>query len=73
MTTIRVVQTIGAFGYPEGTVWGPYTHLCDALERIQLLRRYKGDGKMQAGDWEPCGMTRPAVDFEPGEDSEGDT
>jgi hypothetical protein len=70
MTAVRVVQTKAAFGYPVGKVWGPYKHLADALDRVKLLRRHKGEGKIQAGEWAPCVMSRPEVEFELGEDDE---
>jgi hypothetical protein len=64
MTTLRVVQTRAAFGYAVGKVWGPYAALADALERVQTLRRHKGDGKVQAGDWKPCrALKRPAAEW----------
>lgn len=64
MTAVRVVQTKPAFHYPAGKLWGPYKHLADALERVQLLRRHKGDGKIQAGEWAPCAMRRPDIEWD---------
>lgn len=71
-STLRVVQTAEAFHYPKGKVWGPYKHLADALERVKLLRRHGADGKVQAGDWNLCFMTRPEVEWEVSEGADGD-
>lgn len=68
MTSVRVVQTKPAFHYPAGKSWGPYKHIADALERVKLLRRHGGDGKVQAGEWNPCVMTRPEVEWQVSED-----
>jgi hypothetical protein len=61
----RVVQTVAAFEYPAGKVWGPYTDKVDADQRVATLRSFSGDGVIEEGDFgTPCRMTdvRPSGD-----------
>lgn len=44
--SFRVVQTVSAFHYPEGKIWGPYVEQLDANDRVALLREFGA----------PCGM-----------------
>lgn len=53
----RVVQTVSAFRYPEGKVWGPYADEVDAQQRVATLRSFDGDGVIESGEFgAPCGM-----------------
>lgn len=55
--SFRVVQTVPAFRYPEGKVWGPYAEKVDAELRVKTLREFKGDGVIEHGEFgEPAGM-----------------
>lgn len=61
----RVVQTVSAFRYPEGKVWGPYVDECDAQQRVATLRSVGGDGVIEDGEFgAPCGSH--LVDAGPG-------
>lgn len=56
----RVVQTVAAFEYPAGKVWGPYTEDVDAQQRLATLRSFKGDGVVEDGEFgAPCAMREP--------------
>jgi hypothetical protein len=56
----RVVQTVEAFRYPVGKVWGPYLDEPDAHERVSLLRRHNGDGVIEDGEFgAPVTALRP--------------
>ncbi|GGX26708.1 hypothetical protein [Streptomyces chryseus] len=53
----RVVQTVPAFRYPAGKIWGPYVEEVDAQQRLGTLREFKGDGVIESGEFgAPCGM-----------------
>ncbi|MFB7114080.1 hypothetical protein [Streptomyces sp. NPDC056291] len=53
----RVVQTVSAFLYPEGKIWGPYAEEVDAQERVKTLRSFDGDGVIESGEFgTPCGI-----------------
>jgi hypothetical protein len=53
----RVVQTVEAFRYPVGKVWGPYEEKADADERVATLRSFRGDGVIEEGEFgTPCGL-----------------
>ncbi len=53
----RVVQTVSAFRYPEGKIWGPYADRIDASDRVALLREFGGDGVIESGEFgAPCGL-----------------
>lgn len=53
----RVVQTMSAFQYPEGKIWGPYVEELDAQERVKTLRSFDGDGVIESGEFgTPCGL-----------------
>ncbi|MDX2575936.1 hypothetical protein PV332_10630 [Streptomyces scabiei] len=55
----RVVQTVSAFKYPEGKLWGPYVEQIDANDRVALLREFGGDGVIESGEFgAPCGLAR---------------
>lgn len=57
MTTYRVVQTVPAFEYEPGKIWGPYVDELDAHDRVALLREFKGDGVIESGEFgAPCGI-----------------
>lgn len=57
----RVIQTVEAFEYPVGKVWGPYVAKCDADERVKTLRSLDGDGVIEDGEFgAPCAMREPA-------------
>jgi hypothetical protein len=63
MATFRVVQTVEAFRYPVGKIWGPYAERIDAEERIATLRKHKGDGVIEFGDFgTPCAQAVPVPD-----------
>lgn len=52
----RVVQTVEAFSYPVGKIWGPYEEEVDAQERVATLRDFRGDGVIESGEFgAPCG------------------
>lgn len=54
----RVIQSVEAFRYSEGKIWGPYVDRVDAEQRVGTLREFKGDGEIEAGEFgTPCGMT----------------
>lgn len=54
-----VVQTAETFRYPAGKTWGPYVHKCDAEARVKTLRHFKGDGRIETGEFgEPCAERR---------------
>lgn len=58
----RVVQTVSAFQYPEGKVWGPYEEKGDADERVATLRSFRGDGVIEEGEFgAPCGLNLVGV------------
>lgn len=62
MKSFRVVQTLAAFEYPAGKVWGPYAERMDAEARVKTLREFRGDGVIERGDFgTPCGMRRPVA------------
>ncbi|MER7922138.1 hypothetical protein ABTY96_03205 [Streptomyces sp. NPDC096057] len=55
----RVVQTVSAFHYPEGKIWGPYVEQVDAEKRVGTLRSFHGDGVIESGEFgTPCGLRR---------------
>ena len=57
MSDFRVVQTVSAFHYPEGKVWGPYVEKVDAEQRVGTLRSFDGDGVIEHGEFgEPAGV-----------------
>lgn len=57
----RVIQTVEAFEYPAGKVWGPYTAEVDAQQRLATLRSFKGDGVIEDGEFgAPCFSREPA-------------
>ncbi|MET9126943.1 hypothetical protein [Streptomyces sp. NPDC004528] len=59
----RVVQTVEAFRYPVGKVWGPYEDKADADERVSTLRSFRGDGVIEDGEFgAPCGILVSAGD-----------
>lgn len=61
----RVIQTVEAFRYPAGKVWGPYLERLDAEQRIETLRERGGDGVIEYGDFgQPCVAT-PVVPLVP--------
>lgn len=54
----RVVQTVSAFQYPVGKIWGPYVEELDASDRVHLLREFGGDGVIESGEFgAPCGLS----------------
>jgi hypothetical protein len=54
----RVVQTVSAFRYPEGKLWGPYEEHLDASARVALLREFGGNGVIESGEFgAPCGIS----------------
>lgn len=56
----RVRQTVPAFRYPVGKVWGPYVERCDAEERVGTLRKFDGDGVIEEGEFgTPAVALRP--------------
>ncbi|MET9816925.1 hypothetical protein [Streptomyces sp. NPDC006355] len=60
MKTFRVVQTVPAFGYPKGKIWGPYIEREDAEKRVELLEEKGGSGLIDEGDFGPaCAAVRP--------------
>lgn len=62
----RVIQTVEAFRYPVGKVWGPYTEKPDADERVKTLRSFHGDGVIEEGEFgTPAVAVRPDVDGAP--------
>lgn len=61
----RVRQTVSAFRYPVGKIWGPYEEKCDAEQRVGTLRSFDGDGDIEDGEFgDPCGIH--LVDAGPG-------
>lgn len=59
----RVVQTVEAFKYPKGTIWGPYTKKEDAAKRVETLESFKGCGLIDEGEFgDPCSAVRPAYE-----------
>jgi hypothetical protein len=59
----RVVQTVAAFGYPKGKIWGPYIERKDAEARVELLEAKGGAGLIDEGDFGPaCAAVRPAYE-----------
>jgi hypothetical protein len=57
----RVVQTVAAFGYPKGMIWGPYIEREQAEKRVELLESKGGAGLIDEGDFGPaCAAVRPA-------------
>lgn len=59
----RVVQTVAAFGYPKGKIWGPYIEDKDALKRVETLESVGGSGLVDEGDFGPaCAAVRPAYE-----------
>lgn len=58
--TFRVVQTVAAFKYPKGKIWGPYADIEDAEKRVETLEHFKGAGLIDEGDFgPPCTAVRP--------------
>lgn len=56
----RVVQTVEAFSYPAGKLWGPYLEKTDAEQRVGTLRSFKGDGVIEEGEFgTPARAVRP--------------
>jgi hypothetical protein len=51
VTTYRVVQTVEAFRYPVGKVWGPYVDQVDAQQRVATLKSVGGDGVIESGEF----------------------
>ncbi|WP_282203927.1 hypothetical protein [Kitasatospora fiedleri] len=51
MTEYRVVQTVEAFRYPVGKVWGPYLEEVDAQQRLATLKNFGGDGVIESGEF----------------------
>lgn len=65
--SFRVVQTVSAFRYPEGKVWGPYIEETDAQERLATLKDFGGDGVIEHGEFgTPCGVVLAGSDGGPG-------
>jgi hypothetical protein len=59
----RVVQTVAAFKYPKGKVWGPYIAKEDAERRVKTLESVGGSGLVDEGDFGPaCAAVRPAYE-----------
>lgn len=56
----RVIQTVAAFRYPAGKVWGPYTCEDFAQDQLAKIRRYDGDGVIEEGEFgAPAVALRP--------------
>lgn len=60
MQMFRVVQTVAAFKYPKGKIWGPYTTQEHAEQRVATLEAFQGAGLIDEGDFGPaCAAVRP--------------
>lgn len=63
MEMFRVVQTVAAFGYPKGKVWGTYIAKKDAEKRVEILESVNGCGLIDEGDFGPaCAAVRPSYE-----------
>lgn len=63
MKMFRVVQTVEAFKYPKGMIWGPYISKEDAEKRVELLESVGGAGLIDEGDFGPaCAAVRPSYE-----------
>ncbi|MFD8595412.1 hypothetical protein ACFV1L_10460 [Kitasatospora sp. NPDC059646] len=51
MTEYRVIQTVEAFRYSVGRVWGPYLEEVDAQQRLATLKSFGGDGVIEQGEF----------------------
>lgn len=58
----RVIQTAEALKYPVGKEWGPYVELCDAEQRVDTLRSFRGDGVIEEGEFGAPAMALRPVD-----------